>query len=653
MINSAKVDAARAAMRRSAMIMSRVVPGMLPVYLSTRLIPTEDPEVLLRVGVECGVAVMEFNVDVALRLEKSLLGSLIYMGCLKIGLHHCDQRKQEPIELLKLASDIVVAEYAKKVVDISVGRNLEILNQLFPSYMNYWPVLKKHDFHPEVDLTLEKLFKIFKEEYAEMKQQMPQESEDEKKEENPQTNPDDSTEGKKPSDSKQGEDGKGKPSDNQKADGNEQQGGQGGKGDSKEGSPESKGQEGQDGKGESDSKEGESGKDGKDGKGESGGNGESEGSKDGEGESDADGSPDGSGDESGDKSGESSNDDSSGKPDSQGGNGQPSGNNSQDPQQNDTPQDNGQQDSGMGGDGSSGEGADGGSQAGNKSGDGAGGDGEGTDGDETDGEGGSESESGAPDSSKQGSGSGAPSAPKDDFSSMSRFFSLTNAANDLAKWDQDELAQDATNAKIRESLDKGLFNKSRSNLPIMLRNAARVKVDTAAMFKHFMRNLQDDEPISTWSRRNRKYLKYGMIAPGYIYDEIPKILCCIDVSGSMYQGNVLANCLTVMENALDGVSIDLVYWDAVCSPIFSTLKTISEMAIYGGGLTNPDCVLQKLGPERYKYDGLVFITDCVFKWPEPPKSKQIMILRSNGKEPFPDWCRYTEELDKILTEYTY
>jgi hypothetical protein len=65
-------------------------------------------------------------------------------------------------------------------------------------------------------------------------------------------------------------------------------------------------------------------------------------------------------------------------------------------------------------------------------------------------------------------------------------------------------------------------------------------------------------------------------------------------------------------------------------------------------LTNTDCVLQKLGPERYKYDGLVFITDCVFKWPEPPKSKQIMILRSNGKEPFPDWCRYTEDLDTFI-----
>lgn len=647
MISPAKRDAAMKAMRRSALLMSKVAPGMLPVYLSLKLVPTDDPEVSLRVGVDCGSSVMEFNVDFAMLLEPSLLGSVIYMGCLQVGLHHCDKRKQEPVQLLKLASTLVVAEYAKKVVDISAGRNLEILNQLFPSYMTYWSVLKKHDFHPEVDLTLEKLFKIFKEEYADMKKQMPEESEEEKKE-NPGNNRDESKDGKKQSESNQGQDGKGSPSKKQESEGSEEQGGHGSQGDSKETSPDNPGQQGTDGKGQDDSTEGKSGQEGKDGEGDSGGKGESEGSKDGEGESDTDGNP-GSPDSSqdGDSDGNPG-EDSSGKSDSQGGEGQPDGD---DNRQDSQPQDKGQDESGMGGDGSSGEGADGGSQAGNNSGDGAGGDGEGDGGDDTDGEGSQAGDTGgAPDSGAQGSGSGSPSMPMDDFSRMSRFFSLTNASSskDLEKWDQDEVAHDATSAKVMESLDKGLFEKARSNLPVMLRNASRVKVDTAAMFKHFMRNVQDDEPVSTWSRRNRKYLKYGMIAPGYIYDEIPKVLFCIDVSGSMYQGNALANCLTVMENALDGVSIDIVYWDAVCSPVFSTLKTLTEMAIYGGGHTNPDCVLQKLGPERFKYDGLVFVTDCLFEWPEPPKSKQIMILRTHGKEPFPDWCRYTDELETFV-----
>ena len=606
-----KEQLAGQALRKAVMMMQKTAPGLLPVYMGITGIPTDNPNVAVRVGVNGGTPVMEYNVDFVSALESSLLGAIVYMECERIALHHCDRRKQEPLDMLKLASDVVVAEYARKLVDTSVGKNLEIVNRLFPSYWNYWPVLQKHGFNPETDLTLEKLFKIFKEEYATMK---PEEEEEDGEQEKGQS------------------DGKSKDEHETQSKGTKDDARQ--REDSKEGSKNgsenaetsgSPGESGEQGDGKEDGSSGEDGKDkGEEDSGEDGDGGEGE---SGEGES---------------ESGENSDKDSSGEP----GDGESDG---QDGSQDGTPEES-DDDPGTpgkgGGDGSSGEGADGGSEPGNDPGDGADGDGEGNDGDGNC-EDGSEGDSGSPSEDIDG-GSGQGEQKKDDFDSMSRYFSLTNAGSDLSRWGQDDVARDAVTATVNDALDKGMFDRVRGQLPVMLRNANRVKVDKEAMFRKFMTSLQDDEREETWSRRNRKFIHYGMIAPGHVYRETQRILFCVDVSGSMYQGDSIVNCLTVMENVVNGLSIDLVYWDAVCSPVFTAPKSIRDMAIYGGGRTDPECVLRKLGPDRYKYDGLIFLTDCIFTWRRPPRHKQIMILRTHGEQEFPEWCVYKDDLEKFI-----
>lgn len=627
MVDESKARKAANAIRQAVMMMQRSAPGLLHVYMGITGIPTDNPEVMVRAGVNGGTPILEYNVDFVTYLEESLLGAIVYMECERIALHHCDRRKQEPLEMLKLASDVVVAEYARKLVDTSVGKNLEIVNQLFPSFWNYWPVLQKHGFHPETDLTLEKLFEIFKEEYATMKPQ--EEDEEDRKEDKKETQ----------GDSKE-DDRKTEAKGNEKAGDRKKEG-------SKDGSEEadtsgSPGEGGPQGDGKEDGSSGEDGKDkGEEESGEKGDGGQGE---SGEGDNEpGEGDKDSESGSDGEQSGDSPEGDSSDGENSEGDS--PEG--ESDGQPDEREDDSGTHGQGGGGDGSSGEGSDGGSEPSGNPGDGASGDdGEGDDGD-GEGEGGTESDSGSQsDEVSGGSGRGEP--PKDDFESMSRYFSLTNAGKDLEKWGQDEVARDSVTAKVNEALDKGMFDRVRGPLPIMLRNANRVRVDKEAMFRRFMTSLQDDEREDTWSRRNRKYLRYGMIAPGYVYKETQRILFCIDVSGSMYQGDAIANCLTVMENVVNGLSIDIVYWDAVCSPVFTAPKSITDMAIYGGGRTDPDCVLRKLGPERYKYDGLIFLTDCIFNWSMPAKHKQIMILRTHGKHEFPAWCVYKDELETFI-----
>lgn len=498
MIEPKKRSAAEQALKDAVLAMSRASHGMLPVYMGLRQRATEDPSVTVRLNVGNGGIELEYNVDFVTRLETSMLGAVLYMQCLKVALHHCDHRRKEPLSMLKLASDIVVAEYARKVVDTSKGDNYEILNRLFPSIWEHWDVLGKHGFMPETDLVLEKLFAIFSEEQEEIEKQK----------------------GKKPQPEERDASGEGE--------------------------------------------QGESGEEtGEDERQDSGDNGD-----EGEGEGDSDEPVD--------------NDDDSGE-------GEP-----------------GENDSGeVEGDGDA--------------------DGDTGGGEETD---------------SEGSG---------DYEAMEKYFDIESAATETENWGQDDAATDRITATVMDALDKGMFDRMRGKLPIALRDANRLKVDTTAMFRRFIASVMDDETTPSWSRRNRKYLKYGVIAPGYLYDETPRILMCVDVSGSMYVDNLIYECLKVMDAVFNGISVDMVYWDAVCSPVFSNPKSMKEVEVYGGGYTNPDCVLQKLGPERFKYDGLVFVTDCEFIWNEPPRARQIMILRTGDrKHDFPQWCVYRDDLKNFI-----
>lgn len=517
-------------MKDAVRVMSMTAHGMLPVYMSLRKRPTDDPSVTVRVNVGSGGLELEYNVDFVTGLETTMLGAVVYMQCLKVALHHCDHRRKEPISMLKLASDIVVAEYARKVVDTSRADNYEILNRLFPSIWEHWDVLGKHGFMPENDLVLEKLFAIFSEEQESIAKQK----------------------GMKPREEREQSSSEGEPGEEGEESGEE----------SGEGEPQDSKSGGDEGEGEGE----DSGDSGESSPGDSGEQREGDGDNPGEGEGE------------GDKSDE--------------------------------------------GDGEPGEG-----------------EGEG----ETDGDGDAEGDTGdAP---------AAPGAGTGNYEAMEKYFSLESAGTETENWRQDDAATDRITATVMDAIEKGMFDRMRGKLPLALRDANRLKVDTTAMFRKFIASVMDDDTTPSWSRRNRKYMKYGVIAPGYLYDETPRILMCVDVSGSMYLDNIIGECMKVMDAVFNGISVDMVYWDAVCSPVFGTPRSMKEVEVYGGGYTNPDCVLQKLGPDRFKYDGLVFLTDCEFVWNEPPRPRQIMILRTGDRgHDFPDWCIYRDELKNFINK---
>ena len=58
-----KAQRAAKAIRNAVMMMQKTAPGLLPVYMRTTGIPTDNPNVAIRVGVNGGSPIMEYNID--------------------------------------------------------------------------------------------------------------------------------------------------------------------------------------------------------------------------------------------------------------------------------------------------------------------------------------------------------------------------------------------------------------------------------------------------------------------------------------------------------------------------------------------------------------------------------------------------------------
>ena len=161
----------------AATLMSNRAPILLGFYIMLEKRMTSDKSVTMRVGCTDGQPYLEYSDWFVNAMEPSLLGAVVYANCLRIALHHCDTRVKMPEAMFRLASDLVVYEYARNVVDTTAGDNSAIVGQLFPSIWAYADKFDAAGFDPVKDLTLEKVFDLL--------MQAQEESKNETEEENP------------------------------------------------------------------------------------------------------------------------------------------------------------------------------------------------------------------------------------------------------------------------------------------------------------------------------------------------------------------------------------------------------------------------------------------------------------------------------------
>lgn len=461
------------AVNDAALYMTSRAPGMSEFYRIMGKRQSDEPNVTVRVVMENGHPVMEYGVEFVRTIEKSLLGSIMYMQCMKVALHHCDKRKRSPTDVYKLASDLVVAEYGKNLVDCSVPGNIDIVRRLYPTVWSYWDMFRKYDFGMGTDLYLEKVFDIFMQEMD---------------------------------DQGDGSDGDNGPDD------------------------------------------------------------------------------DDSGPESDDADGEGS----TGAPDD----------------------------------------------------------------DDEPGEGDAESDGSDGNSPSEGDGKpGDPDGSQSSFDAMNRYFSTENAETDLEGWSKDELSSANIQAAAIRADQSGALDRMPGSLPIMIAEANRIKVNVESLFRHFVDSVEDEDYELTWNRRDRRLPRTEYITvPGKIVGRTHRILLAVDLSGSMYFMGMIPDCIRLMGGIVNGLSVDVCYWDAVCSEIYQTPKSMSEISLSGGGSTNPQCVLDRVRESREMYDGIVFLTDCEFEWACPPHPREIMIIQAGHRVPPPDWCMHHVMLADLLKE---
>lgn len=497
-------------MSHAVSLMATKSPGLISFYMGMEHRENTSPEVMMRVGIDAGKPYIEYGTEFVETLEPSLLGALVYMNCLKVALHHCDSRREKPDDLYKLASDIVVAEYGRNIVDTSVDDNMEILNKLFPSIWSYWDVFSKYDFDPVKDLTLEKVFYILKDNKANRNN------------------------------------GNSDSSDNADA---------------------------TDGKAEEDITDSSSTAMSNDDSDENGNENDQMGTKSEQSDTENDESTDNESSGMGDDSVEIND------------------NNEDWYNEINDSENNNNEDSA----------------------------------DDTD------SESHSP-----------------SYDAIANYFDGKNAEQELADWKPDSMAEDDIRSAADKAIQNGLFDNMRGHLPVLIRDANKMTIDTRSLFSNFLNSVKSRLFKPTWNMPNIILRRYGTIAPGRKRDRECNILLCVDVSGSMYHDNIIGKCIELMESIINGVNIDVCYWDAVCSPIFKKPKSMMDIIMYGGGYTNPQCVLNRLRQTGEHYDGMIFITDCEFRWNEPNEVRKIMIIQTPGAGRVPPWCLYHTDMQAVM-----
>ena len=67
------------------------------------------------------------------------------------------------------------------------------------------------------------------------------------------------------------------------------------------------------------------------------------------------------------------------------------------------------------------------------------------------------------------------------------------------------------------------------------------------------------------------------------------------------------------------------------------LKPMASSDCFGGGGTNPQCIIELIRKHKLQYDGIIVLTDCGFCWERPKEWRNIFIIRTPTAVEAPKW----------------
>lgn len=231
---------------------------------------------------------------------------------------------------------------------------------------------------------------------------------------------------------------------------------------------------------------------------------------------------------------------------------------------------------------------------------------------------------------------------KDEADALEKHFRMQNMRKNTEGWGENSIIDQKVQSQVeREKSNPMNWGIMPNDMKELITIANRVKMDPRAVLRSFARSVFSTFTSFTRRKPSKKDPNQDWIGyiPGKVYEQQSKVLFAVDTSGSMREEQI-AKAIAFFMSALSQADVYFCWWDAKCGTIQKLKKRQPQMEIVGGGGTVPMCVLDKVRDEKLKFDGIVYITDCYFEFPNPLGKEKIFIMRTDDAAPAPDWCKW-------------
>lgn len=253
----------------------------------------------------------------------------------------------------------------------------------------------------------------------------------------------------------------------------------------------------------------------------------------------------------------------------------------------------------------------------------------------------------------QGNGKQPPMSQqtKKELDRINQHFDPNHADKQTEKWGENSLADSEITKRVNDA-DPTVWG----NMPGDLREkikAANVKViDPRKALGKFIATAYSNKFTGTRMKPNRRCPEDVGKIPGKRHEQEFKLGIFADASGSMSDYDLKLCMQCINQFVRTGAQVEYGWWDCTCEKPTKILRPHTEADCYGGGGTDPQCILEMMHKNKLKYDGIIVLTDCGFHWEKPKEHRNIFIIRTPEAIEAPEWLPASRQMSmKDVKEY--
>ena len=238
----------------------------------------------------------------------------------------------------------------------------------------------------------------------------------------------------------------------------------------------------------------------------------------------------------------------------------------------------------------------------------------------------------------------------DMLGALKEHFDGGNGEKQTEKWGENDIANASIIQRVN-STDASTWGNMPGHLREKIMAANCQIVDPRVALRNFIGTAYSNSLIDSRMKVNRRLPEWSGLIPGKRHDQTFKIGMFADASGSMCEKDIKL-CIETVNNFIKfEAEVHFAWWDCECEIPKEHFKSIHESNVYGGGGTDPQCILEMIHKNKLQYDGIIVMSDCYFDWPRPKEYKNIFIIRTPNAGEAPAWVGKRQMSMKDLHAY--